>query len=251
MKTRRILSFLLTLCMVLSLLPAMGQTAVAADTSDVAYVNAAGEAMGTKTCTRVNAQETNWANGWYALTTTWYFDSPIYVTGTVNLILCDGCTLAANKGIVLKPDSHLIIWAQNGGSGKITADGQEYFPCIGSNANIGNSGDLTIHGGVISATGGIYAPGLGSCGSNSGVITISGGTVNASGRDGDDNRYHAPGIGASDMPGSGTGTINDIYFFGGNTTAYRTGSCPPIGDRRKVHHACRLGHRECEIQEGL
>lgn len=207
-----------------------------ADPSDESYVNAAGEDMGMKYCTHVNDGETNWSgdttDGWYALTTTWNFDNTIYVNGTVNLILCDGFTLNAKKGIVLTTGSHLIIWAQSGGTGKIVAYGADYCPGIGGNADSGDSGNLTINGGEIQAFGGIYAPALGSCGGNSGVITVNGGRVHANGGHiHDTNDGGAPGIGASNKPNGSAGTMNDIWFYGGETTAYRgAGNYAPIGD---------------------
>ncbi len=130
------------------------------------------------------------------------------------MILCDSpngtFTLVADKGIILNPDSHLIIWGQSGGTGKIQTYGEEYHPGIGGNASSGNSGNLTINGGNIIVSGGIGAPGLGSCGSDSGVITINGGSVNATGGHiVDTGEKGAPGIGANDMPESGGAIVNN------------------------------------------
>ncbi len=188
----------------------------------------------------------------------WYFRNTISVTGTVNLILCDSpngsFTLTAEKGIVLNPDSHLIVWAQSGGTGKINAyGGEEYHPGIGNYAPY-NSGNLTINGGNFNVSGGNNAPGLGSCGSNSGDITINGGSVNATGGHKADQEGNAPGIGASDLPVTDTevftGTMNNIYFYGGNTTANRTGSCPPIGDSTNSTGSIHLANG-MTIQNGV
>ncbi len=237
MKRKRALSLMLTICMVFGLIPVMRLTAIAAE--GIPYVNAAGEDMGSQSCIHVNTNNTNWSEGWYALTTSLYFTNTIYVNGTVNLILCDNpnnpdgkFTLDATKGIVLNPGSHLIIWAQSRGTGKIDAmGGEEHHPGIGNYAPY-DSGNLTINGVNISASGGKGAPGLGSCGSNSGIITINGGSVYINGGHDQDGNFGAPGIGASNMSDSSIGTMNDIYFYGGTTQAYANGteSYPPIGD---------------------
>ena len=124
--------------------------------------------------------------------------------------------LQQKRVIVLNPDSHLIVWAQSGGTGKINAyGGEEYHPGIGNYAPY-NSGNLTINGGNFNVSGGNNAPGLGSCGSSSGDITINGGSVNATGGHKIDQEANAPGIGASDLSVSDTevftGTMNNIYF---------------------------------------
>ena len=36
-----------------------------ASTSEIAYVNAAGEDMGVQSCTIITTKSTNWSNGWY------------------------------------------------------------------------------------------------------------------------------------------------------------------------------------------
>jgi len=58
-KQKRIISILLALVLVFSLLPAMYLTA-GADYDNIAYVNAAGEDMGTQPCTHVNTNTTTW-----------------------------------------------------------------------------------------------------------------------------------------------------------------------------------------------
>lgn len=49
---------------------------------------------------------------------------PITVSGEVNLILADGCTLNAQKGIVVTTGNSLTIYAQSAGSGSLTATGE-------------------------------------------------------------------------------------------------------------------------------
>ena len=99
--------------------------------------------------------------------------------GNLNLILCDGAKLTINKtdGNAIQSldntetKTTLTIYVQSNGTGQLvaTASGNEYnsYKAI-------QTENLTIHGGVISATGGsngIYAP--------SSDIIINGGTVTA------------------------------------------------------------------------
>ena len=81
------------------------------------------------------------------------------------------------------------------GSGSVTATGGLYAAGIGT-GRIGICGDITISGGNVTASGGQYGTGIGSGGgdnntaSTCGAITISGGTVIANGGE------HAAGIGS-------------------------------------------------------
>ncbi len=152
-KLRKPLSFLLALVMILSvftIVPVV--TAGAAIT--LAYVNSAGESMGTQNCTLVTSDDTAWSDGWYAVMTHGNTANTITVSGTVNLLLCDNVTYLAYKGIDLTPGSHLIIWGQSGGSGWLKAYGDPYHAGIGG---AGETGSLTISGGKVTAVGGCCA----------------------------------------------------------------------------------------------
>lgn len=99
---KRPLSILLALVMILSVFTVVPVvTAGAAET--LAYVNSAGEDMGTQSCTPVTSNDTEWSDGWYAVMTHGINANLINVSGTVNLILCDNCTYFAYKGIDLAP----------------------------------------------------------------------------------------------------------------------------------------------------
>ncbi len=54
-------------------------------------------------CTPVenSAAAVTWYNGWYVVNGNVTISEPITVSGEVNLILVDGCTLTAEKGIVV------------------------------------------------------------------------------------------------------------------------------------------------------
>ncbi len=192
---------------------------------DVAYVNAAGEAMGTQKGVPVTAAATTWSSEWYAVSGNVSIGNRVQVVGTVNLILCDGCNLNATKGISVPEGSHLIIWAQSGGTGSLTATGaQQYYAGIGGYIKNGNNmaanyGSLTINGGRISATGGECAAGIGTSYGKSGALTVNGGEVTATGG------QYASGIGAGVDPNEGKSYskyecyLGNTKFYGGKTKA--------------------------------
>ncbi len=115
----------------------------------------------TETCTLVenSAEAVTWTAGWYAVSGTVTIDQPITVNGEVHLILTNGCTLTAEKGIVVTSTNSLTIYAQSGGTGTLNATGttdssNNASAGIGGSTTIFDSGSITIHGGVINATGG-------------------------------------------------------------------------------------------------
>ena len=120
----------------------------------------------------------------------------IKINGDVKLILDEGKTLNATKGIELSDDNKLTI----DGKGTLNATGDENFAGIGAV----EVGMLVIENGIVNATGGDYGAGIGGSKQNSigGTITINGGIVSASG--GDD----GSGIGGGYNGSGGTITIN-------------------------------------------
>lgn len=64
----------------------------------------------------VTSSTNTFNNGWYVLSSSQSFDDRIEVSGTVNLILCDGCTLEAKKGLALYYGNTLNIFAQSEGA---------------------------------------------------------------------------------------------------------------------------------------
>ena len=124
------------------------------------------------------------------------------------LILCDGKTLTAEKGITVNSTNKLYIYAQSTddsmGALEASADNQAG---IGSRDNA--AGTIVIYGGKIKATGGNFTAGIGGGNNgNGGTITINGGIVTAIGG------YRAAGIGGGNNASSGEITIN-----GGTVTA--------------------------------
>ena len=138
----------------------------------------------------------NLAAGWYFVGTDIAFDHTLNLSGDVNLILADGCTMNITTSQVngIAVNGSLTIYGQTDGTGTLNATGfyngiytySGYITISGgtvtatgdNNGIYTNSGDLTISGGTVTATGdnnGIYP--------YSGNLTISGGTVTATGHD--------------------------------------------------------------------
>ena len=184
-------------------------------------------------CTPVADSTTavTWNAGWYVVNSTVTISEPITVTGAVNLILGDGCTLNAEKGIVVTSTNSLTIYAQSGGTGTLNATGttdssNNASAGIGGSTSSVDSGSITIHGGVINATGGASrwysGAGIGGStpssgnGGNSGTIKIYGGTITAESR----GFSVGAGIGGGGSGGTGNGGAGtNISIYGGNITA--------------------------------
>lgn len=168
--------------------------------------------------------KTAWSSGWYAVTEDVTVEARITVTGDVHLILKDGATLTAKKGIEVNAGSSLTIYGQSGDTGRIVAnivyDAQGKINGYGSDngAGIGggnrkDGGSITIHGGTIDAAG-YYGAGIGGgYSSRGGEITILGGTVTAT------SGSMGAGIG-----GGGTGDGGSITIHGGHVLAESKGT---------------------------
>lgn len=149
----------------------------------VEYLDANGA---TKTCSSyipVTPTSTTWGSGWYVVYADTEITSRINVTGNVNLILMDGKTLSAKQGIEVSGGS-LTIYAQSTDEdtmGVLTATGGDYAAGIGGSSGKAG-GTITIIGGDVTATGGGLAAGIGGGKEGAGGnITISGGKVTATG----------------------------------------------------------------------
>ena len=152
-------------------------------------------------------------NGFNAGDLTWIiidgdvtFTNRVTVGGTANVILKDGATLTASKGVYVPEGSTLNIYAQSTGDdkGALVATGSSNNAGIGSGSNYDDAcGTIVINGGNITATGGTYASGIG--GSKGGTITVNGGYVEANGS-------YAPGIG---VPSDGV--VGGMFTFNGGT----------------------------------
>ena len=217
------------------------------------------------------SSETTWGGDgqtkWYVVNSNITISDRITCSGNVHLILCDGYTLEATKGIKVNEGAKLCIYAGNissnvSGTGKLysgcdtsgTLDAGQYYSGIGSGYGE-NGGTIEIHGGVITAMGGQYAAGIGDSNySDNGAKTyIYGGEIAATG-------YNSPGIGGGDrgskngkvsilggeinatggdnQPGVGYGgdlcENNTVEIFGGNVTGRGGADGPGIGGKCAV-----------------
>ena len=209
MKKRRLLSIVLSLCMVLMLMPQM----VFAE-GGVPYLDASGVQKTCGSATVVTSSDTEWTGiaenpGWYVVQGNVTISSRVTVNGDVHLILADGCKLTVNGGIGVSQSSSnqnsLTIYGQEEGTGELNA----YAASGTNNAGIGgdcdkSSDSITINGGDVTAVGDRAGSGIGG-GVDGGCdsITINGGTVTAKG-------------------GGGTTSSGIGAFGGGDTTAVIT-----------------------------
>ena len=197
----------------------------------------------TENCTSVESstEPVTWNAGWYVVNSTVTISEPITVTGEVHLILTNGCTLTAEKGIVVTSTNSLTIYAQSKNGGTLNATGMtddsgNASAGIGGSTSSVDSGSITIHGGIINATGGVAnnnfgnpnygGAGIGGSttssgnGGNSGTIEIYGGTITANSGAGNLTGAGIGGGGGDNVGGAGS----NITIYGGSVTAASTGT---------------------------
>ena len=134
------------------------------------------------------------------------------------LILCDGATLTAAKGVEVAAGKSLVVYGQELGTGTLEATGANYAAGLGGKRNVGG-GTVTINGGTVTAYGGVNAAGIGGGRTGmGGAVTINGGTVTAIGG------YYGAGIGGGDCGDGAAVTVN-----GGMVTAVSEGYGAGIG----------------------
>ena len=126
---------------------------------------------------------------WVVMDDATTFTDRITVKNSVTLILTDGKTLTAQKGISVtaKDNAALTILAQSGGTGALTVTGvndHSSDACIGGDFASGkyNCGTVSIYGGRITTSGNYMGAGIGGAnGAWGGTINILGGQVDVSG----------------------------------------------------------------------
>lgn len=162
----------------------------------------------------VEDETTSWngegSEAWYVVNEDAEIGERVEVSGAVNLVLCDGVTLTAEKGIHVTGENSLTIYGQEVGGGKLEVKADEKQAAIGGNTNE-PGGIMTINGGVIDAVGGKKAAGIGGGQESKGLsghITINNGNVYAKGG------FQAAGIGGG-MYAAGTGEGERIAINGG------------------------------------
>lgn len=155
---------------------------------------------------------------WYTASGTINMTGRIVVSGSISLILEDGCNLIASSGITVNSGSTLIVYVQSGGSGALNATASGSAAGIGSAAGA-SGGTIVINGGSIVATGGTGGAGIGGGnGGSCGNVTINGGRITARGG----------GSGAG-IGGGYNGNGGSISIKGGSVTAMGGASGAGIG----------------------
>ena len=223
-KTKRLLSKLLTLSMVLTLMMTclvVLPTEVLAATN-VAYLDADGNTKTASSATEITTSTNELTTGWYVVNGPVTRTETITVTGDVHLILADGCNLTVTgderkAGINVNDANRLTIYDQAGHTGVLNVTGDQGGAGIGS-GYMESGGFITINGGIINATGGDgdydnnSGAGIGDGGYSDGIkIIINGGEIIATGGGGDEyGSWTGAGIG---------GHESDITITGGKITA--------------------------------
>ena len=211
---------LLSLACALVLCLGLPTTALAA--KSVPYIDRDGNSKTIFEATEITSDHTKLTRGWYVVYGDVTISERIEVTGDdptmcyVSLILADGCTLTASKGIGVEEGASLFIYGQSedeGTMGKLYASNSSSDAAIGGDVSFYSetNGPITINGGRIEARssgsgsaigGGWNAPG--------GPVAINGGVVSA----------YATGGGAAIGGGSDTyGYGGTVEIAGGSVTA--------------------------------
>lgn len=213
---------LLSLACALVLCLGLPTTALAA--RSVPYIDGDGNSKTIFEAKEITSEHTQLTRGWYVVYGDVTISERIEVTGEdptmcyVSLILADGCTLTASKGIGVEEGASLFIYGQSedeGTMGKLYASSSSSDAAIGGDVNLSSdtNGPITINGGRIEARssdsgsaigGGWNAPG--------GPVAINGGVVSA----------YATGGGAAIGGGSdayGYSKGGTVEIAGGSVTA--------------------------------
>ena len=228
---RKVLSLAMIAALCLTMLPTAGW---AADGDPVAYIDfdKDGEQIEEpRSCDQyslVTKNDTAWNDsgendGWYVVNGTVEIGSAgddsaedgssdvdvqrVTVGGDVHLILTNNAKLTVNGGISVNAGNSLTIYAQPAEKdktvGSLTVENVEV-----DNAGIGgddekDGGTITINGGSVTATGGLFGAGIGGGDNGSGgMIEINGGEIIATGGS------YGAGIGGGDDGAGGGITIN-------------------------------------------
>lgn len=170
----------LTALLALLALALLAAPAAFADGVEVKYLDKDGTEQTCPSATVVTKEVTTWtdttdAHGWYVVNSTVEIGTaadpiPVTVEGDVRLILADNASLTVNGGILVNEGNSITIYAQERGTGALTATGgtvkaisENKDGTAGCGAGIGggyegSGGAITIIGGVVNATGGHRGP---------------------------------------------------------------------------------------------
>ncbi|MCR5362210.1 MAG: InlB B-repeat-containing protein, partial [Bacteroidales bacterium] len=184
---RRAATWLLLACM--SSTTAWAQTQYLAYNAGKGYLESQ-TANNVQTLTSSTTLGTAGQETWYALKSNVTVNDHITTKGTVHLILCDGYTFTAKRGIEVNEGNTLVIYGQIAGTGTLNSTGVSLFSggecsAIGTTGGNGAVGTIIIHGGNIIANGAGWSAGIGGgIRSGGGTFAMYGGTVCAYGHDG-------------------------------------------------------------------
>ncbi len=236
---RKILAIILMVAMVSGMMPGTLLTAQAAEEA-VSYISRSWNSETRKvvdeekTCsdyTFLKSDSTAWGSAdegvaWYVVSSNVTIGSRITVTGTANLILCDGCTLTASSGITVEEGNTLNLYGQSEETGSLKTTGTSYNAGIGGEKN-NTAGTITIYGGNITATqNNKYGAAIGGgMTGNGGEVTIYGGTVNAETL----GNLTGAGIGGGSTNGNTGGSGGTFSLYGGIVIAKSKNTGAGIG----------------------
>lgn len=201
-------SILLSFIMIISLFTIIPFEASAA--VGIRYMDGNGHENTANNVTELTSSATSLSAGLYAVTSDITIGSRIVCSGDVHLILADGVTLTAQKGIQVASGNSLTIYEQRSGTGALVIDSvNDYYSGIGGSNNV-SSGNITVNGGVLNVTGGYYGAGIGGGENSSGTVTVNSGKLTIYGGN------YGAGIGGGRF-GTGTVTINggNVWACGG------------------------------------
>ena len=173
------------------------------------------QSIETAICVKLNKDHmpSELTSGWYALGEDVVINDRIKIRGDVQLILTDGCTLNAKRGINLPESSTLSIYGQSGGTGKLNADSGNKTAIGGEDEE--SCGTLNVYGGQVSAVSPVTAIGGGKSAiktaGNGGTVNVYGGQVSA-----ESSGTAIGGGGSTDGTGGNGGTVN---VYGGMVNA--------------------------------
>lgn len=209
---KRCCAWLLCAAMALGILPGAGWAMESDEREKNYYCDEYGERH--DLLDTVLVEDETWANNWYIVKEMVTLDKRVEVEGDVYLVLSDGATLTAPRGIHVAEGNSLTVYGQEQGNGKLIAQGDEFEAGIGGNQNE-HGGSFIFNGGDVHTTGGKYAAGIG--GGSGGVgtkkhIIINSGVVTAKGGS------SAAGIGGGSFR-AGTMSDGKIIINGGSVFA--------------------------------
>ncbi len=242
---KKILSVITAAVMIFCLMPPVRSFALD-KVSAVEYTanadNSVSKADVTFSAEKIDGSFDNLSSGNYYVSGNVVISKRIEVSGDVNLILTDGCSLTAKKGIHLKEGNSLTIYGQTNSTGTLTAESCNYAQAAIGGNDKENAGTVQIHGGKIIAqydaallrASNPYGAAIGGGNEgNGGNVTVFGGTVDIQqcdtdtagigggykGKGGTVKIYGGDITASNGIGGGRDGANGDLYIYGGNVKA--------------------------------